>query len=706
MLLNAKIRLDIPGDRQLSFSLCERHLLKSTKISLSVLERAIHQHREGNLKAAESLYKRALTHARTNDVYFNFGVLCMQTNEPKRADQLLRTALEMRREPRVLSALALTKERLNALREAESLAREACTLAPTNAGYYNNLGKILCTCGNFDESIKFLNESLSFGDSPEARYNLANAYTGKGDYWGSLTTLQQLLERYPTFLEARTQLGAIHLKNSDFNGAIKEFQAVIETKLGDDNFSQTARELLLTWLTLLDVPAVYTSQNELEVAISEVNSRLSRLEMILDKIPHNELIRLEPHILYTAFRISNFYWAYQGVCERDRGKRYCQILRAALPRFCLKETRKNPSKSRSAKRIGVISQYFGLHATTWIGSILKESLAPEVEVTYYVVNDLHDENYIKTLPTRFKIKRIVCTDVTFEAFFTELLSDHLDLLIYPDVGMTPFSRIASSFRLASFQAVHWAHPVTTSSPVMDYFLTSDLMETPSSKQSYTEEIIRLPGIGLYLEPDDPKASMRMIAEETPHQCASIQSLFKYLPEYDYIYPELIKKIPSLRIYFIKSDVEADTTKFVNRLRKEFERNGLDLEAHVTFVGRMSRAELQKFLSSQTFLIDSIGWSGGNTALDAVAAGVPVITCRGGTLRANHTSAILVKLLLPELICTTTSELVCCAARLVSDQDFNNLLRKKIRDNCNNLFRDEQVLSSFRTWLKSLSVNPL
>jgi predicted O-linked N-acetylglucosamine transferase (SPINDLY family) len=428
--------------------------------------------------------------------------------------------------------------------------------------------------------------------------------------------------------------------------------------------------------------------------------------MILHKIPHNELIRLEPHILYIAFRISNFYWAYQGVCERDRGKRYCQIIRAALPRFCLKETKKNPPKSRSAKRIGVISQYFGLHATTWIGSILRESLAPEVEVTYYVVNDLQDENYIKTLPTRFKIKRIACTDATFEAFFTELLSDHLDLLIYPDVGMTPFSRIATSFRLASFQAVHWAHPVTTGSPVMDYFLTSDLMETPSSKQNYTEEIIRLPGIGLYLAPDDRKVSMRTITKETPHQCASIQSLFKYLPEYDYIYPELIKKIPSLRIYFIKSDVEADTTKFANRLRKEFQRNGLDLEAHVTFLDRMSRADLQKFLSLQTFLVDSIGWSGGNTALDTVAAGVPVITCRGETLRANHTSAILVKLLLPELICTTTSELVGCAERLVFDQDFNNSVREKIRNNCKNMFCDEEVLSSFRTWLKSLSVNPL
>jgi predicted O-linked N-acetylglucosamine transferase (SPINDLY family) len=706
VLLNARIKSDIPGDRRLSFSLCERHLLKSTKIILSVLEQAIHQHREGNLKAAESLYKRALKHARTNDVYFNFGVLCMQINEPKRADQLLLTALEMRREPRVLSALALTKERLNALREAESLAREACTLAPTNAGYYNNLGKILCARGNFTESIKFLNESLSYADSPEARYNLANAYIGKGDHWGSITALQQLLERYPTFLEARTQLGAIHLKNSNFNEAIQEFQAVLRTKLDHGDFSQSAKELLLTWLTLLDVPSVYTSQNELETAINKVDSRLSKLESALNKISSHELIRLEPNILYVAFKISNFYWAYQGVCERDRTTRYCQILRDALPQFCLKEARKNPATSRGAKRVGVISQYFGLHATTWIGSILTETLAPEVEVIYYVVNDLQEESYIQKLPTHFKTKRIECTDLTFGGFFTNLLSDRLDLLIYPDIGMTPFSRIASSFRLASTQAVHWAHPVTTGSPVMDYFLTSDLMETPSSEKNYTEKIIRLPGIGLYLEPNVPEAKIKMISEETSHQCASIQSLFKYLPKYDYLYPELIKKIPSLKIYFIKSDVEADTIKFVNRLKAEFHRNGLVLERHVTLVDRMSKIELQHFLSSQTFCLDSVGWSGGNTTLDAIAACVPLITCRGNTLRANHSSAILEKIILPELICSSISELVARAERLVFDQDFNQLVREKIRNNRKNIFLDQEVLSNFRTWLESLAVNPL
>ena len=55
-------------------------------------------------------------------------------------------------------------------------------------------------------------------------------------------------------------------------------------------------------------------------------------------------------------------------------------------------------------------------------------------------------------------------------------------------------------RLAPVQAVGWGHPVTTGSPVMDYYVTGDWMETPESQPFYSEQLVRLPRTGLCYDP--------------------------------------------------------------------------------------------------------------------------------------------------------------------------------------------------------------
>ena len=66
----------------------------------------------------------------------------------------------------------------------------------------------------------------------------------------------------------------------------------------------------------------------------------------------------------------------------------------------------------------------------------------------------------------------------------------LDLLFYPDIGMSPYTYTLALERLAPVQVTSWGHPNTTGLKTIDYFLSSELIEPNHCKDLYTERLIR------------------------------------------------------------------------------------------------------------------------------------------------------------------------------------------------------------------------
>ena len=99
----------------------------------------------------------------------------------------------------------------------------------------------------------------------------------------------------------------------------------------------------------------------------------------------------------------------------------------------------------------------------------------------------------------------------------------------PDVGMTPQSRILSLYRIAPIQFSAWGHPITTGSENIDYYLSSDLMEPADAQSHYSEKLIRLPNLALFL----PKPILQEVEcidfglPDTGIFYGCLQSNFKY-----------------------------------------------------------------------------------------------------------------------------------------------------------------------------------
>ena len=78
------------------------------------------------------------------------------------------------------------------------------------------------------------------------------------------------------------------------------------------------------------------------------------------------------------------------------------------------------------------------------------------------------------------------TDI--DQLIDQISKDNLDVLIYLDIGMSPRIQILASLRLAPIQCTTWGHPVTSGLKNIDYFFSSELMETKDSQKYYSEKL--------------------------------------------------------------------------------------------------------------------------------------------------------------------------------------------------------------------------
>ena len=226
-----------------------------------------------------------------------------------------------------------------------------------------------------------------------------------------------------------------------------------------------------------------------------------------------------------------------------------------------------------------------------------------------------------------------------------ITDDRLDVLIYPEIGMHPSAVRLASQRLAPVQCVAWGHPVTTGLPTIDYFLSSALMEPEDGERHYTETLVRLPNLSIHYQPPDPatgtltRARLGLGPETIVYLCC--QSLFKYHPGDDGLLPAIARAVPAARFLFIGDPrTDPNARRLANRLSATFRSAGLDPDRHLGFTPPVAPAEFPALLRGADVYLDSARWSGGNTTLEAMAAGLPIVTLPGSLMRGRHSAAIL------------------------------------------------------------------
>jgi len=292
-----------------------------------------------------------------------------------------------------------------------------------------------------------------------------------------------------------------------------------------------------------------------------------------------------------------------------------------------------------------------------------------------------------------------------DALCRAIINDKLDILVYLDVRHRRMATLGS-LRLAPVQCTTWAFPITSGLSEIDFYLSSETMEPDNANEHYSECLVRLPGIGVfYHKPLVPRPLLRKGRADfglgegrTVFLCC--QSFFKYLPQYDYILARIALESRNAQFAFIAPN-EFVKRDFRKRLKLSFAKCGLNADEYCVFIPKMNRLDYLNLNILGDVFLDSLGWSGGITTLEAIACGLPIVTMPGELMRSRHSYGILTQLGVSDTIARDEDEYTSIAARLGNDHNFKNDILLRMNESQSKIFNCKNGIQGLESFYKSL-----
>jgi protein O-GlcNAc transferase len=676
----------------------------------------------------------ALNH-KVPDTWNNRGTVLNELNRFEQALNDFERAIELK--PDFADAFY---NRANALRELKRLDAalenydEALRLNPSHAAAYGNRGMVYSKLGRLEEAIADCQRSIALMPGLTENYlalgdvflrlkryhdafavfekaltinaRLPRAWHGRGAVFSELKRYDEALVAYEKALTFDPELletwisRSLTCKNAErWQEAFSAFEKYIELRTPPECSDRDHYIKLATYLFRLDcIPAIYDCADDIKEARHHIVQSLNAVHSEINAINFERDTVAPQSVIDSLFASTGFYIAYQQQNDTDVMRSYS----SALQRILRPDHNQTGAPRRSSGRIrfGIASENLRHHnGARWAYDWLSQLPSDDYDFFSYAFHVENDEVTSKFAKLG-SFKRLPFGPESFTQTIAEIEADHLDFLMLPDVGMNASSRILSQYRIAPIQFTAWGHPITTGSPNIDFFLSGDLMEPENAQRHYSEKLVRLPNLALYLEPDefppDPAANFDLPSDRIVF--GALQSLFKYLPQYDSIYPTIAKQVPKALFVFIEAWPPM-TGIFAKRLADAFARESLDVADYVRLLPRMNPNRFAALCKAIHTSIDSIGWSGGNTTIQCLEADCPIVTLPGEFMRGRHSAAMLKMIGLEELIAVSLPDFVDKLTRLGLDPQFRSAVAMRIAQNKHKLYRDRSFIEALDAFLK-------
>lgn len=518
-----------------------------------------------------------------------------------------------------------------------------------------------------------------------ARFNLAGAFAALGNW-------RQAVEHYGLLRSQLPQDREIAALYEHANWQLGEALAL-------DNQSAPARKRFASASGLrADIAAALCLPYVYESEAHRVAERV-RYRQALDGLAESfspAALKRTPADL-DALRWSNFLLAYQGEDDRELQSKYGDLLATAVeawfPQWCVAPVavRGRVLLVSSGFRQCTVGAYFG----AWIGALRRAGY--EVEV--YQIGPVHD-NFTAELIAQASRGAVLGGSTTRLA--AQLRERRAELLIYPELGMDERLLPLASLRLARVQTCAWGHPVTSGLPSMDGYFTCAAMEPANGDRHYRERLLRLPGLGTrYHAPAAPRLRARSELGLPEGPLALIpQAPFKLLPSNDLRLAELAESAPDARFILFEGESPGMTAAVQTRLRSAFTARGLAPD-RLIWLATTDRTSFLEICAACDVNVDSAGFSGGNTTLDALISGLPVVTRAGTFMRGRQSAAMLQMLGVDECACASEAELLARASALLRNADLRADTRARIRANLPALLGEQNTLDTLCTLVAEL-----
>ncbi|MEO8629165.1 MAG: tetratricopeptide repeat protein [Betaproteobacteria bacterium] len=673
-------------------------------------------HNSGDTAEAEALLRRALE--RRHDfapAYINLARLLGERDDGLSIDLLQSGIQACPASGDLHFNLAIRLAARGDRNDAVAHYEQALALNPEHAEAYSNIGVLFLEEGFTDEARICFERAIALKpDLVEASNNLGNVLTQLEQYDAARIAFEHAIAIRPDFADAYNGIGIVLNEQGAVEQAVDRFRAALERRpvypeaaanlgsalhrLGDLDQARQAYDAALQMKPSVALRiAAACMLPPIPHSNAELLASRDRLGRELDALIAADLHTTEHDLL--AYPDVSFYLAYHGMNDRALLEKRAQLFAACCP--SLLYTAAAPKSLRAAHgaiRIGFVSRFFHHHSVGNFFNPIIEHLAQLAgfEVYLFGIGFKQDETLRHTAQACREYVQLAPWSLQDARDAIE--QRELDILVYADIGMDPFTYFLSFSRLASKQCVLQGHSETSGVSSLDYFVSSRLIEPPDAQSQYTEHVLLLDEMPMVLRAYPPLARSASRAQlglpQTGRLYVCPMKLHKIHPDMDVLVAGILSGDSEGFVLFFEEDGKPRWSALI-RERLQQVAPVSDLERVVFLPYARDFERFRAIIATAAIALDTPHHSGGTTCNICISVGTPIVSIVGATCRGRAPASFYALMGLSEGIVDTADAYVASALAIAKDPARRAALSAEIVERSGRILRNAQVMDAYR-----------
>ena len=562
---------------------------------------------------------------------------------------------------------------------------------PKNHHSYNNIGLAYNEIKDFNEAIKNYEICIKLKPNfPDAYINKGISLKEIGNYEEALKDFKTVLKLSPSNAKAYTNLGNLQKEQKKYDEAIRSYEKAI--RLDEKNY-----------IAYNNLGVIYQELKNYSEALKNFNFTFkinSKFEFILGKILHckmhlcdwNNYEKLKKEIIEGVKNNLEMIEPFPILGLTDNPK----ILKQASEIYSKKKkfnSRKNMFKLNKDKlKIGYFSSDFHSHP---VSHLIKDVFKYHNRTNFEVIGFYHgtkNDKWTKEIKKNFDefidLDKLKIGDI--ESFIRK---KNLDIAVNLNGYTSNSKNEIFSKGIARFQINYLGYPGTMGTDVMDYLIADKIVIPENNKKYFTEKILYLPNCWL------PSSKHREISKrnfekkdflipDNKFVFCNFNNIYKITPEIFKIWMNILLNSDGSVLWLISKNISVK-----ENLRTEAKKRGVDPN-RIIFSDPIDIEDHLKRIQLADLFLDTFPYNAHLTAVDAIRAGLPILTISGNSLPSRGADSILQSANISNLCKKTFQEYQDTAIELAKNRKKYKIIRESFQ-NCINseLFNVEQFTKS-------------
>ncbi len=609
--------------------------------------------------------------------------------------------------------------------EAIEIFDKIIKINPKLSLIYNNRGYCLLNKKSFEEAIKSFKEAIQNNQSYSEAYNNCGLALKKiGKKTEALKYFLRATQIKNDYIQAYNNLIIIHLELNQIDEALKICEKIIKInpknieaynfaglvyqrknkiKESLDSFNKALKIKPNYFPSLINIAKIYQKLNDyknaneyyikaLTIESENINALSSFLHFKLEFIDYSNFKSLKKKLFDLVNNNDHkLIQPYYGLILNDDIHFQKKISQKWSYKFS-----QNPQildfKNKNDKiRIGYFSSDFKNHPViSLIKNIFKNHDKEKFELFGF---NLSMENFKKDIDENLIINFYKFFDCGLKSD-DEVIKISKDFKIDIAIDLNGYTKggrfLIFKNKCAPIQINYLGYPGTMGHESYDYIIADKEVIPNDHIKDYSEKIIFLPNSFLpnSLEDENIINKLKKKDFQLPNEkfiFCCFNNIIKINEEIIDIWSEILRLSKNSILWL---SISRNTIQSRNIL-KEFNQRKIDTD-RIFFSEKIEyKKYLERFQLADLFL-DTYPYGGHTTSIEALAAGLPILTLRGKTFQSRVTASLLKNLNLKELITSSKEDYIKLAVEISQNQEKLNLFQNEIKEqiNMSELFKNK------------------